>query len=779
MDVGHIMTGSYMEHGFCLNWERPLVFLHVGSDIVTGIAYYSIPLAMFYFAYRRRDVPFRKIFIMFAIFILACGTTHFLAAYTIYRPEYWAEGYMKAFTAAVSALAVAMFIPRIPEAINLPNIVGAMEEVQELNRQLAAKNAELQMANFSIESMHDAMYWVAEDSRILRVNDAACKLLGYTPDEMKRLTIADLNPHMTPERWAKHWHDLKARGALTLEVQQLAKNGALLDVEVTANYLTFQGEEFNCAIVRDIGERKRNEEAIRVSESEFRMLADAMPQIVWIKLPDGRNVYFNQQWTEYTGQSPAASSGLGWHLHVHPDDLQNTLHAWQDAAIVGAVYTVKCRLLRADGAYRWWLIRGVPVKDEQGAILKWFGTCTDIHYIMAAEEEKLVLGQQLHQAQKMESIGSLAGGVAHDFNNKLSIILGHTDMALIQPDLAQVRESLFEIRRAAESSADLTRQLLTFARKQIIAPKVLDLNDTMAGMFKMLHRLIGEDIELSWQPVGDLWLIKADPTQVDQILANLCINSKDAGSGRIIIETGNCVLDEAYCVHHPEALPGEYVRLAVSDNGQGMDTATMQRIFEPFFTTKDAGKGTGLGLATVFGIVKQNNGVINVYSEPGMGTTFTIYLPRYAGEPEQQPAKKTVEAIPGGRETILLVEDELSILDMISTFLAGQGYNVLRAGKVDEAIHMAEEHRGAISLLITDVIMPGMNGKELFACLRPLQPQLRSLFMSGYTADVIAVHGVLEQGVHFLQKPFTFPDLAENIRKVLDEPDPVPPGTPD
>jgi PAS domain S-box-containing protein len=757
-----------MEHGFCLNWERSLVFLHVGSDIVTGIAYYSIPLAMFYFAYRRRDVPFRKIFIMFALFILACGTTHFFAAYTIFRPAYWAEGYVKAFTAVISTLSAIMFIPRIPEAIALPNIIGAMEEVRELNHQLAAKNAELQMANFSIESMHDAMYWVAADSRILRVNEAACNMLGYTPGEMMGLTIADLNPLMTPESWAEHWHDLKIRGALTLEAPQQAKNGTLLDVEVTANYLTYQGEEFDCAIVRDIGERKRQEDAIRTSEREFRMLAEAMPQIVWINRPDGWNIYFNQQWTEYTGQPLGESTGHGWHRHVHPDDRQTTWGAWNDAMKTGAVYTVECRLQRADGIYRWWLIRGVPVNDEQGAILKWFGTCTDIHDIKTAEEEKLALGHQLHQVQKMESIGSLAGGVAHDFNNKLSVILGHADMALGQLNPALIRDSLLEIRKAAESSADLTRQLLTFARKQIIAPKVLDLNAIVASMLKMLHRLIGEDIRLSWQPGNGLWRIEADPSQIDQILANLCINAKDAGGDMITIETGNSVIDEAYCVQHPEALPGDYVRLTVGDNGHGMDHATLERIFEPFFTTKDAGKGTGLGLSTVFGIVKQNNGVINVYSEPGLGTNFTIYLPRHEGEPAPQQAEKTGGSVPGGKETILLVEDEQSILNMIATFLGRQGYSVLRAGTTAEAIRLAGRHGDEIALLITDVIMPGMNGKELAASLRPLQPQLRSLFMSGYTADVIAAHGVLDQGVHFIQKPFTFPDLAAKIRQVLD-----------
>lgn len=386
------------------------------------------------------------------------------------------------------------------------------------------------------------------------------------------------------------------------------------------------------------------------------------------------------------------------------------------------------------------------------------------------EEERGELESRLHQAQKMESVGSLAGGVAHDFNNKLSVILGCTCLASEESDPGKLQKYLEEIRIAAEQSADLTRQLLAFARKQTIVPKVLDLNETVTGMLKMLSRLIGEDIRLIWEPGPTLWLLKFDPSQVDQLLANLCVNARDSigTDGRILIKTGNIVVDEEYCAKHADALPGEYVRLIVSDNGCGMRKETLDHIFEPFFTTKETGKGTGLGLATVFGIVKQNNGFINVHSEPEIGTTFSIYLPRYAGQAEQNNRTDAALAAPVGLETIILVEDELAILKMASIILRKQGYTVLAANAPQEAVRMAKEHTGVIDLLITDVIMPEMNGKELTLKLQTLYPDIKILFMSGYTADAIAQHGVLDEEVNFIQKPFSLPDLATRVREILD-----------
>jgi CheY-like chemotaxis protein len=354
----------------------------------------------------------------------------------------------------------------------------------------------------------------------------------------------------------------------------------------------------------------------------------------------------------------------------------------------------------------------------------------------------------------------------------LSVILGHAELALIKSDSSQpILGNLKEILDAAKRSADLTRQLLAFARKQTIIPKILDLNETVAGMLKMLQRLIGENIDLNWHPKANLWPVKVDPSQIDQILANLCVNARDAisGVGKITIETGTSIFDDDYCAVHVGFVTGEYVRLAVSDNGCGMDKELLDNIFEPFFTTKELGKGTGLGLATVYGAVKQNNGFINVYSEPGQGTTFTMYLPRYADKAGQTRQAEPAAPAARGHETILLVEDEPSILEMTTTMLEMQGYTVLAACAPGKAIELASIHAGEIHLLMTDVVMPEMNGRELSERLLTRYPNLACLFMSGYTADVIAHHGVLDEGVNFIQKPFGIHDLATKVREALNQ----------
>jgi len=402
-----------------------------------------------------------------------------------------------------------------------------------------------------------------------------------------------------------------------------------------------------------------------------------------------------------------------------------------------------------------------------GAVISW----RDVTERKRGAEEKDKLELQLQQAQKMESVGRLAGGIAHDFNNLLTVILCHGQLALMKEDPShRLYVHLTEICTAAERSAALTKQLLAFARKQTVAPLVLDLNEVVVKMLDMLQRLIGENIQLTWQPKAGLWPVNVDVSQIEQILANLCVNARDAIAdvGRITIETGNSSFDAEYCAAHLDVLPGDYVCLAVSDNGCGMDRETQNHIFEPFFTTKGTGKGTGLGLAMVYGIVKQNHGFLNVYSEPGCGTSFTIYLPRHgveAGQPHKDLAQPSA---PRGHETILLVEDESAILQIAETMLAKQGYLVLAAGTPAEAIRLARERSGEIHLLITDVIMPEMNGKALADNLRSFQPQLKILFMSGYTADIISHHGVLDDGVHFLQKPFSLTNLVTKVREVLD-----------
>lgn len=386
------------------------------------------------------------------------------------------------------------------------------------------------------------------------------------------------------------------------------------------------------------------------------------------------------------------------------------------------------------------------------------------------EMEKVKLENQLRQAQKMESIGSLAGGVAHDFNNMLGVILGHAELALEQLDSSQPPfANLTQIQNAAKRSVDLTRQLLAFASKQTIAPKILNMDEIVTGLLKMLQRLIGENIAISWLPDTQGWLVNIDPSQVDQVLVNLCVNARDAisGVGKVTIETYKKTFDREYCTTHSGFSPGDYVMLAVSDDGHGMNEETRARIFEPFFTTKQLGKGTGLGLSMVYGIVKQNNGFINVYSEPEHGTSFKIYFPRYQDDASRVQEDHPEVSEVRGHETILLVEDEPVILDMAKTMLEGFGYLVLSALTPGEAIRLAEEQAGKIDLLITDVIMPEMNGRELSGKLEPVCPGIRSLFMSGYTGDVIAHHGVLEEGIMYIQKPFLRHSLGVKVREAL------------
>jgi signal transduction histidine kinase len=429
------------------------------------------------------------------------------------------------------------------------------------------------------------------------------------------------------------------------------------------------------------------------------------------------------------------------------------------------------RFQTRDGKVTWVYGLAAPQYDASGKITQYVGINIDITERKRAEKEQAKLQHQLTQAQKMESVGRLAGGVAHDFNNLLMGILNYAE--LCRDKVAQdhpIREWLNEITVDAERSAQLTHQLLAFARKQIIAPKVLDLSEAVSGMLKLLRRLIGEDITMKLTAHSDTWPVKIDPVQIDQILANLAVNARDAigGVGSITIETSNATYDEAYCAAHLGSVPGDYALLTVSDTGCGMGPEMLEHIFEPFFTTKGVGEGTGLGLATVFGIVKQNNGYINVSSEPGKGTTFQIYLPRHVRAETAQAAVAAPAKPPRGTETILMVEDEKSVRLTTHMFLEDLGYTVLVAENPEKALALVAQHPAEIHLLITDVIMPGMSGRDLAQRLSELRPAIKRLFISGFTADVIAERGILADSVNFLSKPFGRDELARKVREVLE-----------
>ncbi len=513
--------------------------------------------------------------------------------------------------------------------------------------------------------------------------------------------------------------------------------------------------------MQDITERKRAEASLLLQSGAL----EAAANTIVITDRQGLIEWANQAFTTGTGYSVKEAIGK------RPGDLirsglQDTLfykELWK-TILAGEVWRGELVNKRKDGSLYTEEMTITPLKDAGGEIAHFVAVKQDV-------TQRKLLEERFLQAQKLEAVGRLAGGVAHDFNNMLGVILGYTDIALGQVDSSQpLHKDLREIHKAAERSAGLTRQLLAFARKETITPKVLNLNETVAGMLTMLTRLIGEDIQVTFQPATTLWPVLMDPSQFDQILANLCVNSRDAiaGVGAIAIATANCVIDADDCATSSEAVPGDYVRLSVSDTGRGMDPETLGQIFEPFFTTKGVGEGTGLGLPMVYGAVKQNLGFLTVASAPGQGTVVEIFLPRHVGRAERERTTDKRSPLVRGQETILVVEDEPALLKLIARVLAAQGYSVIAAASPGEAIGMARERGDEIHLLLTDVVMPEMNGRDLAKTLLSLYPRLKRLFMSGYTADVIGQGGLLEEGVHFLQKPFSQTDLAARVRAVLD-----------
>jgi len=654
--------------------------------------------------------------------------------------------------------------------MNPVRMIGTIQDITDRKRAEESFRESEEAYRAIFENTGTAMILIEEDMTISMANGQFVANTGYPIDEIiGRMKWTDF-AHPDDLKRMVEQHKLRRKtpeAALTVyEIRYLSKTRdlryAFLNIQIVP------GTKRSVASLIDITRRREAEKKLRASEEKFRSLAESSPLAIMLHQGD-QWIYANQAATEISGFSEEELYTMHFWDFVHPDYrelIKQTGRNRQLGKEVPRAYEFK--IVAKNGEEKWVSLTGksIQYEDKPTALI----AVIDITERIKAEEDKAKLEAQLQQAQKMESVGRLAGGVAHDFNNMLGVILGHTELALMQIDpLLPLHNNLAEIRKAANRSADLTRQLLAFARKQTISPKIIDLNETVTGMLKMLHRLIGEDIHLSWQPEKSIWPVKMDPSQIDQILVNLCVNARDAisGVGKMTIETGNIVLDESYGATHAGFIPGEYVRISVSDNGCGMDRETMSHIFEPFFTTKGVNKGTGLGLATVYGAVKQNNGYINVYSEPDQGSTFTICLPRHVGKDEQLKKQGTTGFPLRGQETILLVEDEPSILEVTTMILEMQGYSVLKASTPGEALDLARKYAGEIHLLLTDVVMPEMNGRDLARNLLALYPDIKRLFMSGYTANVIAHHGVLDEGVHFIQKPFSTNDLAAKIREAL------------
>jgi two-component system, cell cycle sensor histidine kinase and response regulator CckA len=599
-----------------------------------------------------------------------------------------------------------------------------------------------------------------DDGRFIDVNDSFLQIVGYQREEVIGRTTSELNIwHHSVDR-AEIIEMLRERGAVR-EQESLfrVRSGELRDGLSSIDLIELDGEICMLSMLIDITERKRTEAALRESEEQYRLIAEHSRDLIVLLDRGGRVLYASPSHQHVLGYAPVELIGRSAIDVVHPDDRALVLREWTTLAARGHIQTT-VRVRHANGD---WLSMETSssILDKQGGTLN---VARDV-------TERKRLEAQLLQSQKMETIGRLAGGIAHDFNNLLTAITGYADFALEDlPQDSAVRNDIEELRKSADRATSLTRQLLAFARKQMIEPRIVNLNQLVGDMGGFIRRLVGELIELSMLPAADLGSVRVDTNQIEQVIVNLVVNARDAmpQGGRLAIETANVVLDAGYADEHVDVKPGRYVMLTVGDTGVGMDAAVQEHLFEPFFTTKGPGKGTGLGLATCYGIVKQHGGYILPYSEPGRGTLMKIYLPR-VDEPLDPLPDAEAYTNARGDETILLVEDEAAVRELAVRVLRGQGYTVLEAGDGLQALQLiAQEQAAQVDLLVTDVVMPGLGGGQLAERLIAMRPGIKVLFTSGYTQDAVLHAGQLAPGTHFLHKPFSPAALAHKVRGLLD-----------
>ena len=627
-----------------------------------------------------------------------------------------------------------------------------------------------------VENATEIIYSLNTKGNFTYGNPAGLKVTGFSLEELRQFNYQDLIVPEHRERITSIYiKQFRERQATThLEFPFFNKSGEVVWIGQNASLVIEDGKVVGFHIIsRDITERKHAEEALRSSEEKYRTILENIEDGYYEIDIAGNFTFFNDSVCRILGYSKEEMVGMNFRQYTDQESAKKIYQIFNMVYRTGQPVRISdWDSIRKDGTKRCHEGSVSLIKDSSGNRTGFRGIVRDITERKKAEKERANLEEQLRQSQKMEAIGHLAGGIAHDFNNLLTIIKGYSQLSLLElKEGDPLKENTEEIQKAADRAANLTRQLLAFSRRQVLEMKVLDLNTLLGDLEKMLRRTISEDIELVTLMADNLERVKVDPGQIEQAVMNLAVNARDVmpNGGKLTIETANVELDEAYARQHTSVVPGRYVMLSVSDTGAGMTPEIKEKIFEPFFTTKEKGKGTGLGLSTVYGIVKQSGGNIWVYSEPGQGTAFKIYFPRM-DEPLDEIEKKVLkEEIPRGNETILLVEDDDDVLKLAVQVLMKQGYRVLDAPQGLDAFLIAEKHQGPIHLLVTDVVMPKVNGHELAERMATIRPGIKVLYMSGYTDNAIAHHGILEKGMNYIQKPFSVDGLAIKVREVLDK----------
>jgi PAS domain S-box-containing protein len=616
------------------------------------------------------------------------------------------------------------------------------------------------MFKAALDTASDAVLWIDAEGRFAYVNERACTSLGYTGRELLERRIWDIDTGTTRESWASSWGRASREGMT--ESKYRRRDGMLLPVEVSARDLEVGTKRLRVTFVRDVTERKAVTDALRRTQAA---VDRAREGIFWVN-SEGRFVYVNDaacESLEYPREELLRLTVSDIDPKVPPDVWRRDwIRSRENRSFVAET------IHRTKGGREFPVEVAISFMQFEGEEYNCVYT-RDITERKRAEEVRAKLESQLLHAQKLESVGRLAGGVAHDFNNMLSVILGYAELVANRlPEGDPLLPDLHEITKAACRSRDTTRQLLAFSRRQLITPKPVDLNELVYSAKNALLRLIGEDIDLRFEPADGLWRISFDPSQIEQMLVNLIVNARDAlpNGGTITIATANVQLDEASCQDRLEATPGEYVVLTVRDNGVGMEKDVVTHIFEPFFSTKEMGKGTGLGLATVYGMVKQNEGFVLVDTAPGCGSTFQLYIPRMRTRPsESRPPVERPAA--RGKGTVLIVEDDEMVRNLARSMLSALGYQVLVAPTPSAALRLCDNDPAVIDLLMVDVVMPEMKGPELWEKVRSMRPGVRVLFMSGYTSNVLVRHGGGSEDVDFLQKPFTSAELARSVEHAM------------